>query len=183
MARSTILASMLTPLSHSCYVPNFVVCRLHNFLGPFQSARIEQRVIAYLSLWTHERTQNIKCFAQKYAIRDTCRETETQCFQRLKKTDNVLIKEKHSLCWWETAGVLPISRWIYIISEICCWRYFFFKFIYFLFFFFSIGVQKQNWLSTDRLLYPFGSNVRHFFGKGFVAIKQQQAYAERNEVT
>lgn len=90
------------------------------------------RVIAHLSAWTHSRTQSRKCFAQKYAIRDTCRETETQCFQRLKKTDNVLIKEKHSLCWWETAGVLPISRWIYIISEICCWRSFFNLFIYFL---------------------------------------------------
>lgn len=43
-------------------------------------------------------------------------------FQCLKKTDNVLIKEKHSLFWWETAGVLPISRRIYIISEICCWQ-------------------------------------------------------------
>lgn len=39
-------------------------------------------------------------------------------FLCLKKTDNVLIQEEHSLFWWETAGVLPISHWIYIISEI-----------------------------------------------------------------
>lgn len=39
-------------------------------------------------------------------------------FLCLKKTDNVLIEEEHSLFWWETAGVLPISHWIYIISEI-----------------------------------------------------------------
>lgn len=44
-----------------------------------------------------------------------------------------------------------------------------------------MGVQKQNWLSTDRLLYPLGSNVRHFFGKGLaVAIKQLEAYAGKN---
>lgn len=43
-------------------------------------------------------------------------------FSVQKKTDNVAQKEKRSLFWWETAGGLPIRCWIYIISEICCWR-------------------------------------------------------------
>lgn len=42
-------------------------------------------------------------------------------FQPPKKTDNVPSKEKHSLFWWETAGVLPIRCWIYTITVIRCW--------------------------------------------------------------
>lgn len=45
-------------------------------------------------------------------------------FQPLKKTDNVPSKEKHSLFWCETAGVLPIRCWIYIITVICCQQYY-----------------------------------------------------------
>lgn len=84
-------------------------------------------------------------------------------FQCLKKTDNVLIEEEHSLFWWETAGVLPISHWIYIISEIAAGCN---VLSFFLFSFFCTSSKRKlalDWQALLSILYQ----ERCLFGKSF----------------
>lgn len=83
-------------------------------------------------------------------------------FLCLKKTDNVLIEEEHSLFWWETAGVLPISHWIYIISEIAAGC----NVLSFSFLFFCTSSKRKlalDWQALLSILYQ----ERWLFGKSF----------------
>ena len=60
--------------------------------------------------------------------------------------------KKSSLFWWETAGVLPIRCWIYIIIEICCWQCCF-SFFFFLLFFLNDFRKKIGSRQTGFLVH------------------------------